>query len=86
VSRVIPFPAVAAVPDDGSFVSSSASLDEAVPASRRRHRRLIGFLATTGRLHPGGDSLAEVCASLVVLKTCDRLRPLPSPPPEPTAA
>jgi len=47
---------------------------------------LYGYLASTGRLHPAGDSLAELRASLVVFGTFDRLRPVPSPPPEPTAA
>jgi hypothetical protein len=47
---------------------------------------LYGFLATTGRLHPASDSLAELRASLVVFGTLGRLRLLPSPPPDPTAA
>ena len=47
---------------------------------------LYGFLASTGRLHPASDSLAELRAALVVFGTFDRFRPVPSPPPEPTAA
>jgi hypothetical protein len=47
---------------------------------------LYGFLAGTGRLHPASDSLAELRASLVVFSTFDRFRPVPAPPPEPTAA
>ena len=47
---------------------------------------LYGFLAATGRLHLASDSLAELRASVVVFGTFDRFRPVPSPPPEPTAA
>jgi hypothetical protein len=47
---------------------------------------LYGFLASTGRLHPASDSLAELRASLVVFATFDRFCQAPSPPPEPTAA
>ena len=163
MSRVIPFPALAAVHDEGCSVSFPVSLHEAVASSRRQHRGLIaaagvwtlargvplpadhvalwaatgeelgcagdvegmsgpwrasalpaflanvtdwcaaagccvpanlieslwhlyGFLASTGRLHPASDSLAELRASLVVFGTFDRLRLVPSPPPEPTAA
>jgi hypothetical protein len=47
---------------------------------------LYGFLAETGRLHPASDSLIELRASVAVFATFDRFRPIPSPPPEPTAA
>jgi len=47
---------------------------------------LFGFLAGTGRLHPGSDSLAELRAAVVVFGTFDHFRPIPWPPPEPTAA
>ena len=46
---------------------------------------LYGFLADTGRLHPGSDSLTELRASVVVFGPFDRFRPVPSPP-GPTAA
>jgi hypothetical protein len=163
VSRVIPFPALAAVLDKRCPVSFPVSLHEAVASSRRQHRSLIaaagewalargmslpadhvalwaatgdelgcasdvdslsgpwrasilphflaemsdwcvaagcplpanvaeslwhlyGFLASTGRLHPASDSLAELRASMVVFGHFARLRLVPSPPPEPTAA
>ena len=163
MSRVIPFPALAAFDDDWRSVSSPVPLHEAVASCRGRYRTLIaaagqwalargvslpadhvalwaeaidqfgragdveclsgpwrastlpdflariadwctaagchlpvnlveslwhlyGFLAGTGRLHPASDSLAELRAALVVFGTCDRLRPGPSPPPDPTAA
>ena len=47
---------------------------------------LFGFLAATGRLHPASDPLTELRAAVVVFATFDRFRPIPSPPPEPTAA
>jgi len=47
---------------------------------------LYGFLAETGRLHPASGSLTELRAAVVVFGTFDRFRPIPSSPPEPTAA
>jgi hypothetical protein len=159
-SRVIPFPALAAVHDRCSTLSFPVLLHDAVAPSRRRHRSLIvaagewalargvslpadhvalwaatvdelgcasdvhrmarpwrasalpdfmqkiadlctmagcflpphlaeslwhlyGFLASTGRLHPASDSLAELRASVVVFGSVDRSQPVP---PEPTAA
>ena len=41
MSRVIPFPAVAVIPDDCCVGSSPVSLHDAVAAARRRHRTLI---------------------------------------------
>jgi hypothetical protein len=46
VSRVIPFPALAAVADDSLSTSVPVALHDAVASSRRRHRRLI---AAAGR-------------------------------------
>lgn len=47
---------------------------------------LFGFLAATARLHPASDPLTELRAAVVVFGTFDRFRPIPSLPPEPTAA
>jgi hypothetical protein len=47
---------------------------------------LYGFLADTGRLHSASDPLIELRAGVVVFATFDRFHPMPSPPPEPTAA
>ena len=47
---------------------------------------LYGFLTDTGRLHPASDALVELRAAVVVFGPLDRLRPVPSPPPQPTAA
>ena len=49
---------------------------------------LYGFLADTGRLHPGSDSLPELRAVLALAaQSGNRLRfPPPKTPPEPTAA
>lgn len=162
-SRVIPFPALAAVHDNCSAPPFPVLLHDAVAVSRARHRKLIaaagvwalargvslpadhvalwaatvealdgvngsddmtgpwrasvlpyfcdrlaewcaeagcalpltmaeslwhlyGFLAGTGRLHPGSDPLAELRAAVAVFGTFDRFRPIPSPPTEPTAA
>ena len=163
MSRVIPFPALAAVPDDCCFDSCPVPLREALAAARRSHRRLIvaagqwaltqgvslpadhvalwaaaadydgrfgdtdgltgpwrasglidflatiagwcamagcptpanlaeslwhlyGFLAATGRLHPGSDELVELRAALVVFGRSDGFRPTPPLSPSPRAA
>lgn len=47
---------------------------------------LYGFLAATGRLHPGSDALDELRAAVVVLAGFERFRPERLTPPAPTAA
>lgn len=47
---------------------------------------LYGFLAGTGRLDPASDSLHELRAAIVIFGRFDRVRPIPPPSPEPTAA
>lgn len=47
---------------------------------------LFGFLADTSRLRPGSDSLHELRAAVVVFAGYDAFRPIPSSPPERTAA